>query len=258
MSSVVALNAHPDDETLLGGGTLARLAAEGHRVVIVVATDGMMNGDEESDPRLRLDELTDAAAELGVHEVRWLGYADSGHGGELYPDPVGRVRLARAGIDEPAGRLAAILREVSADLLVGSDEAGGYRHRDHMAVHHIARRAAALTGVRLVEATAPRESVLRVLSGAARIRVMSREDLDQARTWFTPAAEITHRIDVRRYVAAKQRALAAHRSEVAKDGTIPRVLRAVCRVPAWIIAPMVGTEYYVEPAGPTSPSDRLL
>ena len=46
--------------------------------------------------------MSAAAAELGVHEVRWLGYADSGHGGELYPDPPGRVRLVRAGIEEPA------------------------------------------------------------------------------------------------------------------------------------------------------------
>lgn len=258
MASVVALNAHPDDETLLAGGTLARFATEGHRVVIVVATDGMMRGDDEPEPRLRLDELSAAAAELGVHEVRWLGYADSGHGGELYPDPPGRVRLVRAGIEEPAERLAAILHEVSADLLLGSDEAGGYRHRDHLAVHDIARRAAELTGVRLAEATAPREAILRILAIAVHLRFLRPGHLEQARTWFTPAAEITHRVDVRRHVAAKQRALAAHRSEIAKAGTVARILRLVLRVPAWALAPLVGTEYYLEPAGATSPEDRLL
>lgn len=258
MASVVALNAHPDDETLFAGGTLAKLAAQGHRVVLVVATDGMMRGDDEPAPRRRLDELSAAAADLGVHEVRWLGYADSGNGGDLCPDPPGRVRLVRAGVEEPAELLAAILREVSADLLLGSDEAGGYRHRDHLAVHDIARRAAELTGVRLAEATAPRETVLRVLSAAVRLHLMRDEDLDHARTWFTPSAEITHRIDVRAYVGAKQRALAAHRTEIAKPGAIARMLRLVLRLPAWTIAPIVGTEYYVEPAGRTTPSDRLL
>ncbi|BDH57357.1 PIG-L deacetylase family protein [Tsukamurella sp. PLM1] len=158
MATVVALNAHPDDETLIMGGTLAKLAAAGHHVVLVVATDGMMHGDDEPNPDQRLDELRTAAAALGAADARWLGYADSGMGAELYPDPPGRVRLARAGVDEAAQRVAAILREERADLLVGYDAAGGYLHRDHLAVHAIARRAAALAGVRLVEATLPREA----------------------------------------------------------------------------------------------------
>jgi LmbE family N-acetylglucosaminyl deacetylase len=87
MSTVVSFHAHPDDEAQLTGGTLAKLAAEGHRVVIVVATDGSLtarkhDGDNVPD---RLAELADSARALGVAQVEFLGYADSGHGPVLYP-----------------------------------------------------------------------------------------------------------------------------------------------------------------------------
>ncbi len=253
MATVVAFNAHPDDETLVMGGTLAKLAAAGHRVLLVVATDGMMRGDDEPDPRRRLDELQGGGAALGASEVRWLGYADSGQGPLLFEDPPGRVRLARAGVDGPAARLADILREESAALLVGYDAAGGYRHRDHLAVHAIARRAAELTGVRLVEATLPREIPVRVVAALARVRLVGRGTVDQARTWYTPSAQITHRIDVRGQVPAKQRALAAHRTELAKRGLLSRALRLATRVPSAVIGPLIGTEFFVDPAGRSDP-----
>ncbi|MDF0529247.1 PIG-L family deacetylase [Tsukamurella sp. 8F] len=250
MATVVALHAHPDDESLLTGGTLAKLAAEGHRVVLVVATDGMMRGDDEPDPRRRLDELDRAAARLDVADVRWLGYADSGHGAELYADPEGRVRFVRAGVDEPAERLAAVVRDVGADLLIGYDAAGGYGHRDHLAVHAVARRTAELTGVRLVEATAPREIAVRVLTVTSLLRLTHGHDVRRARTWFTPSRDITHRIDVRRQLRAKQRAVAEHHTEAAKSGRTARLQRLTLRVPSVVLAPLFGTEFFVEPGHP--------
>jgi LmbE family N-acetylglucosaminyl deacetylase len=247
MATIVALHAHPDDETLYSGGTLARLVAEGHRVVLVVATDGMMNGGAEPHPRRRLDELDRAASTLGVDDVRWLGYADSGHGTDLYPDPPGRTRLVNAGVDEPAERVVAILTEVGADLLIGYDAAGGYGHREHVAVHRIARRAAELGGVRLVEATAPREALVRLLTVTSRLRLTRDHDVARAGSWFTPNGAITHRIDVRRQVAVKQRALAQHRSELGNGGRIARLLRLTIRLPAWLMRPLIGTEYFCEP-----------
>jgi len=104
MATVVAFHAHPDDEVLLTGGTLARLAAEGHRTVVVVACCGGLGAD----PETRLAELRVSAARLGVARVVHLGYADSGHGPVLYPDPPGQVRFARADPDEAAGKLANI------------------------------------------------------------------------------------------------------------------------------------------------------
>ena len=102
MATIVAFHAHPDDEVLLTGGTLARLAAEGNRVIIVVATDGVMGPANSQGAQTRLDELQASASALGVARVVHLGYADSGHGPLLYPDPPDRQRPAPGG-DASAG-----------------------------------------------------------------------------------------------------------------------------------------------------------
>src|SRR3984885_15259258 len=132
MATIVAFHAHPDDEVLLTGGTIARLTAEGHRVIVVVACDG----DVWAGPGQgrRLEELRASAAILGAARVVHLGYADSGHGPVLYEDPAGRTRFARADVREAAGRLAALLAEEHADLLLSYDPQGGYGHRDHVRV----------------------------------------------------------------------------------------------------------------------------
>src|ERR1700759_4978656 len=80
MATVVAFHAHPDDEVLLTGGTLARLAVEGQRTVVVVACCGGLGRGAIADPETRLAELLASAARLGVAGVVHLGYADSGHG----------------------------------------------------------------------------------------------------------------------------------------------------------------------------------
>ena len=109
MATVVAFHAHPDDEALLTGGTLAKLAAEGNRVVIVVATDGVVEPANDPGGQARLDELRASASVLGAARVVHLGYADSGHGPVLYPDPPGRTRFARAETGEAAAKLAALI-----------------------------------------------------------------------------------------------------------------------------------------------------
>src|SRR5215472_12048808 len=78
MATIVAFHAHPDDEVLLAGGTIAWLAAEGHRVVIVMAFDGEMWPDQHRGRRL--EELRASAAILGADKAVHLGYADSGAG----------------------------------------------------------------------------------------------------------------------------------------------------------------------------------
>ncbi len=98
VATVVAFHAHPDEEVLLTGGTISRMAADGHRVVIVVACDGdMWNGPDQG---RRLEELRASAALLGAEMVVHLGYADSGHGLVLYEDPPGRTRFVRADAGE--------------------------------------------------------------------------------------------------------------------------------------------------------------
>ncbi|WP_432052349.1 PIG-L deacetylase family protein [Streptomyces xiamenensis] len=241
MATLVAFHAHPDDEVLLTGGTLARAAAEGHRVVIVAATDGHMDAvPPQGAPRLA--ELRAAAGVLGAHRVVHLGYADSGHGKDLYPDPADRPRLVRADTEEAAGRLADVLRQERADLLLGYDRNGGYGHRDHVKVHEIGRRAFASGAVpRLLEGTVPRET-------AARLARALREDATRLERMFLPRAEITHAVNVRRYAALKQRALAEHRSQT--GGKLPGTLLGL---PVPLFRALLGREWFSEVGRPRRP-----
>jgi LmbE family N-acetylglucosaminyl deacetylase len=241
VATVLAFHAHPDDEVLLTGGTLARLAAEGHRVVIVVACDGAVGP-----PNNRLAEFRESAAILGAARAEHLGYADSGHGSQLYPDPPGRVRFARADVDEAAGRLAALLREEHADLLLGYDPGGGYGHRDHVKVHEVGARAAELTGVRVLEATVPRE--LAVLAFNVLVRVVRiRYTRKQVEAAGTPRAAITHRVNVRRYAAQKQAALAAHRTPAHGKALTSRLFRVAVALPVPVFGQLAGREWFTEP-----------
>lgn len=249
MATIVAFHAHPDDEVLLTGGTIARLAADGHRVVIVVACDGAIwNGPDQGQ---RLDELRASAAILGAARTVHLGYADSGYGPVLYEDPPGRTRFARADIDEAAGKLAALLTEEQADLLLSYDHQGGYRHRDHVRVHQVGARAGVLTGVRVVEATVPRE----LFRGAALplliLRLRTRHRLGDALTYGMPNSMITHRVDVRRYAAQKRAALAAHRTQTSGNGRSARLFRTLTRLPLPVFRVVCGREWFIEPGGRT-------
>ena len=246
MATIVAFNAHPDDEVLTTGGTLARLAAEGHRVVIVVASDGWMGAVSEPGASTRLDELRASAALLGAARVEHLGYADSGHGPVLFPDPPDRQRFVRAGVDEAAERLAELIRAEHADLLLSYDARGGYGHRDHIHVHAVGARAAELTGVRVLEATAPREYIFLVVGALRALRLVVRHNRAEMRTWFTPRAAITHRVNVRRYARQKQAALGAHRSVVQGTGRLARLMRLLLVLPAPVFGLVLGREWFAE------------
>ncbi|HYN30612.1 MAG TPA: PIG-L family deacetylase [Dermatophilaceae bacterium] len=257
--TLVAFHAHPDDEALLTAGTMARAAAEGHRVVLVLATDGGV-GLAAADFRagaglgaVRLDEARASASALGVSRVEWLGYADSGSGAELLPDPPGRVRLCRARPEEAAERLAAVLRTERADVLLGYDAAGGYGHRDHVRVHEVGARAVAIAGTPLLlEATAPRDTLARGVRLAARLgRFPDDFDPTTFERAYTARADITHRIDVRRYAGAKRAAMRAHASQATADGGADRTLRAFLGVPRPLFDLVFGREWFRDPALPT-------
>jgi LmbE family N-acetylglucosaminyl deacetylase len=249
MATIVAFHAHPDDEVLLTGGTIARLAAEGHRVIIVVACDGdVWPGPAQG---RRLAELRASAALLGAERAVHLGYADSGHGPVLYEDPPGRTRFARADVEEAAGKLAALLAEEHADLLLSYDPQGGYGHRDHVRVHLVGARAAGLAGVRVVEATVPRELVARVARLLLVLRLVTRHRVAEMRGYGTPQSAITHRVDVRHHAAQKRAALAAHRTQVSGRGRPARLLRLLLRSPLPVFRLVCGTEWFAEPGGRT-------
>lgn len=250
MATVVALHAHPDDETLLTGGTLAKLAAAGHRTVLVVATDGHMATLDGPAPRLA--ELSASAAALGVARVVHLGYADSGHGAVLYADPADRTRFVRADPEEAAARLAAILREEAAEILFSYDRNGGYGHRDHVRVSEVGSRAAELTGVRVLQATMPRENALPIARLLSALRI--RSNLARLDAVYSPAAEITHRVDVRRFAGQRRNALAAHRSVLAGTSGFATVAKLLVRMPTWMLGRIMRWEWFIEEgAVPQSP-----
>ncbi len=250
VATIVAFHAHPDDEVLLTGGTIAWLAAEGHRVIIVVACDEMWPSPDRSHGR-RLGELRASAAVLGADQVVHLGYADSGHGPVLFDDPPGATRFARADTGEAAGRLAGLLTDEHADLLLSYDPQGGYGHRDHVRVHQVGARAAQLAGVRVVEATVPRELVARFARLLLLLRLVTRHRLGEMRGYGMPRSVITHRVDVRRYAAQKRAALAAHQTPVSGRGRVARLFRALIRSPLPIFRIACGTEWFAEPGGRT-------
>jgi LmbE family N-acetylglucosaminyl deacetylase len=249
MATVVAFNAHPDDEALLTGGTLARLAAEGHRVIIVMATDGIVRPEPIPGERTRLDELDASASVLGAARVVHLGYADSGHGSVLFPDPPGLVRFVRADLDEAAARLAEVIREEHADLLLSYDPQGGYGHRDHVKVHQVGARAAQMTGVRVLEATLPRELVAVVFGPLRLMRLVVRYGPEEIRMSFSPRSAITHRFDVRRYAGQKRAAIAAHQSFARSQNRTGRLARLMLALPRPVFRLLFGHEWFVE-AGP--------
>jgi LmbE family N-acetylglucosaminyl deacetylase len=254
--TLLAFHAHPDDEALLTSGTMARAAAEGHRVVLVVATDGelgLTSQEFAADGALaqrRMAELRRSAAALGVSRVEHLGYADSGLGPEVAPDPPEATRFVRADVEEAAGRLAQILREEQADVLLSYEPNGGYGHPDHRRVHVVGRRAAELAGTpRLLEATVPRDTICRAIDLAAKVYrfppEFDRSSFDRA---FSARSEITHRINVRRQIGAKRASMRAHASQASADGGADRTLAAFLRIPRPLYDLVFGREWFVDPA----------
>lgn len=262
--TLVAFHAHPDDEALLTAGTMARAAAHGHRVILVVATDGdlgLAGGSYRAAGlgRRRLGEVQESARALGVERVDYLGYADSGLNGEVPPDPPGRVRFVHAPVEEAAEKLASILVTERADVLLSYDRNGGYGHRDHVRVHEVAAAAAAMAGTpRILEATVPRDMICRALRLAGRLyRFPPEFDATSFQRSFSPREAITHRIPVARYAAAKRAAMRAHASQATADGLADRTLAAFLRIPRPLFDLVFGREWYVDPAAhPGAPVSR--
>ncbi|OBA63320.1 GlcNAc-PI de-N-acetylase [Mycobacterium sp. 1100029.7] len=255
MATLVAFHAHPDDEVVLTGGTLAAAVAAGHRVVLVTATDGRVN---DADDDRRINELLSSARVLGVHRVECLGYADSGFGPVCYPDPPDRVRFARAQVETAAGRLADILRDEDAELLISYQPNGGYGHRDHVQVHHVGRRAAELAATpRVLEVTMPRELLRRVGKFCRLLRIPPPYPAETLPTAYAPRATITHRIDVRRYARQKRDAFAAHRSQIG-NGLGARLYGLLLLLPPQVFGLLFGHEWFVDPAARPGPVRRNI
>ena len=165
MATIVSFHAHPDDECISTGGTLAKAASDGHRVVLVWATrgengevpDGFLDQGEELWQR-RIEEAARSAEILGVSRSEFLGYRDSGMMGT--PENDDPRAFWQADVEEAAERLADILRDEGADVLIAYDDHGTYGHPDHIQVHRVGLLAAQKAGTgRVYQATANRDAI---------------------------------------------------------------------------------------------------
>ncbi len=143
--TLLAVHAHPDDESSKGAGTLARYADEGVRTIVVTCTGGeagdILNpamdqpGNLDRMPELRRQELAKALEILNVSQHYFLGYRDSG-----MPDTETNKHpeaFANADLDGAVERLVRIIRDERPQVLLTYDERGGYPHPDHIRTHEV-------------------------------------------------------------------------------------------------------------------------
>ncbi|MFW2334091.1 PIG-L family deacetylase [Ilumatobacter sp.] len=261
MGTLLCFHAHPDDEAIATGGSMARAHAEGHRVVLVVATDGAHGevpddlGSDESLADRRRSETAVSAAALGIDRVEFLGFTDSGMNGWDANDHDGS--FWQADTDEAAVRLAAILLDEQVDVLTIYDWHGGYGHPDHIKVHRVGVRAAELVAermptMRVLEATMNRDEMRR---GIEMAKEMGADDfgptddhgeefdpdapMDDGNPMGTPESELTLGIDVSPFVERKRAAIAAHRSQVSDQSFF-------LQMPTELFAQAFGREWFIE------------
>lgn len=221
---VLSVLAHPDDESFLCAGTLARFVAEGAAVCVVSATRGevgeIADGVDATPDNLgevREQELRAAMGELGVDDVRFLDYRDSGmHGTEDNTHP---KALAQASHEEAGARIARVIDEFRPSILITFGPEGVYLHPDHVTVHH-ASMAAIRQAAGNMRSHRPSTMVF-----VAMIRELFLEAFNEPGSMFegvpyetllqmgTPREEITHRVDVSDWLPQKRAALARHRSQ---------------------------------------------
>ncbi|MFE9446973.1 N-acetyl-1-D-myo-inositol-2-amino-2-deoxy-alpha-D-glucopyranoside deacetylase [Streptomyces sp. NPDC006739] len=254
---LLLVHAHPDDESINNGATMAKYAAEGAHVTLVTCTLGE-RGEVIPPPlrhltgaalgRHRLDELTAALRELGVDDFRLLGgpgrYGDSGMMG--LPDNDDPGCFWQADLDQAAALLAEMVLEVRPQVLVTYDSDGGYGHPDHIQAHRVAMRAvelAAEAGHRVDKvywnriprsvAEAAFDRLKGELSGLSFEQSASVDDLPGV----VDDERITTAIDGTAHARAKAAAMRAHATQI-------DVIDAYFALSNDLAQPLFTTEYY--------------
>ena len=260
MATAVFFHAHPDDEAIQTGGTMAKMAAAGHRVVLVTATRGELGevpegllAPSETLAERRATELAGACAALGVARQVYLGYGDSGMADE--PTNNDPACFWQADVEEAATRLEAILVEEGADVLVTYDENGGYGHPDHIQVHRVGIRGAARAATpHVFMATVNRDYLLAL---TARSDEFGFDLPDEQRATLehlgVPAARITTTVDVHDFLAQKRQAMQAHASQISDTSFF-------LSMPPEAFAAVWGQEWFmrVGPVPTTALDDALI
>jgi N-acetyl-1-D-myo-inositol-2-amino-2-deoxy-alpha-D-glucopyranoside deacetylase len=254
---LLLVHAHPDDETIQNGATMASYVAQGRGVTLVTCTAGELG--EILVPELehlaahredglgdhRRAELEDAMKELGVTDHRFLGgygtYRDSGmqwheKGYAIPADDTHENAFWNADLREAADHLVAIIREVRPQVLATYDQFGNYGHPDHIQAHRVATYAAALAAVPSyrLDLGEPWDiaKIYWVAMVESRFRTMLRRMREEGDTetfsgmepdgdfgpWVTPDHLISARVDGTSLLETKLAALSRHRSQVHPDG----------------------------------------
>lgn len=231
--SLLAVFAHPDDESLAAGGLLARHASGGARTAVVTATWAA------DTPRAR--ELAAALTVLGAGKPRMLGYADA-RAPESAP---GCPRLCEAPLDEVVRALVTHIRELRPEIMATHDAYGGLTgHPDHVHTHRVTVLAAQAAGLELLypEAGEPWRPRALYLATHPHSAVSALRDVIGARraVFSVPDEDVTTRLDVSPWLDRKVDAILAHRTEVER-GALPGLVAG--------LSPdarqrLLGTEWY--------------
>jgi N-acetyl-1-D-myo-inositol-2-amino-2-deoxy-alpha-D-glucopyranoside deacetylase len=276
---LLLVHAHPDDESIGTGATMAKYAAEGVQVTLVTCTlgelgevipAGLAHLAWDADGGLgqyRIGELAAACKALGVDDHRFLGGAGRWHDSGMIGTPANDWpgSFWQADVDEAARDLLAVIDEVRPQVLVTYDDNGFYGHPDHIQAHRVAWRAFELADglVSKFYAIAIPRSVLAEamavlrdgagpgaadgatdLGGAEFTRVESVDDLP----FGTDDDKVTTEIDAADYLDAKLAAMRAHATQIAVDSPFFALSDKVGRR-------AMGTEYYTLIAGPRGAGD---
>jgi LmbE family N-acetylglucosaminyl deacetylase len=263
--TLLAVFAHPDDETFGPGGTLAKYAAEGVAVDLVCATRGEVGesdldnlGDCEDLACQREQELRCAADVLGLTDVHFLGYQDSGMAGS--PANEHPRALVQADADVLADQVADWIRRLRPQVVLTFDPYGGYGHPDHIAVH----RATVAACERLPESERPQNLYftgmpqtllrwtvwLRPLFGIDPTAVGKNRDIN-LRAALDHALPVTTKIDIGPYYEIKQQAAACHQSQLSGPGSF------LGRLPRWLVRHFQATETFHRAAPPFRHGERV-
>jgi LmbE family N-acetylglucosaminyl deacetylase len=263
MSTLLCFHAHPDDEAITTGGTMARAAAEGHRVVLVVATGGEFGetpadlNDGETLAQRRQAETERSIAAIGAHQIYFLGYSDSGMTGwEQNSRP---EAFMNAPLEEAANRLADILKSENVDVLTHYDWHGNYGHPDHVQIHNVGKRAAEIANTPYVyQATMNRDQMDRMMEAvkATGQEVPDFGDEDKPNTddgnpFGMPEAELTTAIDVTKFVSHKRESMKAHTSQITDSSFF-------MQMPDEIFSMAFGTEWFIREGHPAGISESWL
>jgi len=251
------VHAHPDDETINNGATMAMYAAQGRGVTVVTCTAGEMGevlvpdlayAAYDKDGGLgehRKDEIANAMARLGVTDHRWLGgfgrFHDSGmtwhaDGHAVAGDSMPDDAFWNADLTEAADELVKVIRDVRPQVLVTYNEFGGYGHPDHIQAHRVATYAAALAAAPVYKLQLGEPHDIAKIYWCAMSESRMRESIRQLRVsgdtttfegmdpdgemgpFVTPDAQITACVDGTEFVNTKMEALKLHRTQVDPAG----------------------------------------